>query len=239
MTVHLPKRALAAATVAISQLWFAVPALSQEEMSAEERFNLCSAFPLNSRCEGYTAPVALKQRSGNEGVCKMQVGATETAGRCKILLTNELITVFVEEGDKLSLLDDERDTREISVGVGDVANLSYRETKKIDIVEFLFITWLEVFRPDKFSEITINFAETAQSDVSSVTFITDREMGINIKSYLERSTGLFANILLDEEDEAEIQEPALVENPDPEPENLEAFCQDFPLNSRCQASESR
>ncbi|MBE9042345.1 hypothetical protein IQ235_16350, partial [Oscillatoriales cyanobacterium LEGE 11467] len=56
----------------------------EEELSPTERFNLCSAFPLNSRCEGYTAPVSLKQRPGKEMVCHFNSGTTEKTGKCKV-----------------------------------------------------------------------------------------------------------------------------------------------------------
>jgi hypothetical protein len=221
--VHLPKLSLAVTTIAISQLWFAIPMLAEEEMSAEQQFRLCSAFPLNSRCEGYTIPVALKQRPGHEGVCKMQAGETATAGHCKILLTDGLITVFVEEGDKLALLDDKQATREISVAVSDVSNLSYRETKKINVGETVGMTLLFGLpgllfsRPDHFAEINLVLNNTTQSNLTALTLITDRNLGMNLRSSLERSTGLFAEVLFDEDDDA--------------------FCQDFPLNSRCQTSE--
>jgi hypothetical protein len=245
MAVHLSKLALTVATVAISQLGFAIPLLAEEEMSAGERFRLCSAFPLNSRCEGYTAPVSLKQRSGNGGVCKVQVAETETGGRCKIVLTSEMITIFLEEGEKLSLLDNEKATREISVAIGDVSNLRYRETKKINVGETVGLTvlfglpGLFFSRPDLFSEITVGLTDTNPMNPTALTLITDRELGGNLRSSLERSTGLFAEVLFDEDDEddePEEQQPTSISNPDPEPTDLDAFCQEFPLNSRCQTS---
>lgn len=243
MIVHVPKLALALATATISQLGFIVPVLAEEEMTATELYRLCTAFPLNSRCEGYTPPVALKQRPGNEGICKVQVGETETAGHCKILLTDELITIFVEEGDKLALLEDEKDTQEISVAVGDVSNLSYRETKKINVGATVGLTvlfglpGLFLSRPDRFSEITVGLTNTNSSNPTALTLITDRELGMNLRTSLERSTGLLADVLLDEEDEPEEPAPTVIENRDPEPTDLDTFCQEFPLNSRCQASE--
>jgi hypothetical protein len=244
MIVHLPKLAFALATVTISQLGFIVPVLAEEEMTATELYRLCTAFPLNSRCEGYTPPVALKQRPGNEGICKVQAGETKNAGRCKILLTDELITIFVEEGDKLALLDDQRDTQEISVAVGDVSNLRYRETSKRDVEETIGLTLLVGLlpallfsRPDHFSEITVGLTNTNPSNPTALTLITDRDLGMNLRTSLERSTGLFADVLLDEEDEPEEASPTVIENRDPEPTDLDSFCQEFPLNSRCQASE--
>lgn len=234
MTVHLPKLALAVATLAISSCWYVSPTRAEEEdLSAAERFRLCTAFPLNSRCEGYTPPVALKQRPGNEAICQVRAGETETAGNCKIVLTDDRITVYVEYGEKLELLDDKPDTREISMAVGDVSNLRYRETSKIDIAEVLLITWLAIFKPDKFSEIEIVVAETAQSEISSLTLVTDRELGMNLRTNLERLTGRFAEIPVDEDDQPQDPSPTDGERQDPDTD-LNEFCQEFPLNSRCQ-----
>ncbi|MGB3238841.1 MAG: hypothetical protein WBB29_11125 [Geitlerinemataceae cyanobacterium] len=240
MIVHLQKLALAVATIAIAPFWYAVPTLAeQEEMTALERFRLCTAFPLNSRCEGYTPPVALKQRPGNEAICQVLVGSIETAGNCKIVLTDETITIFVEEGEKLALLDDKRNTREIGIAVSDVSNLRYRETSKIDIAEVLFVTWFALFRPDKFSEIEIAFTDNTHSGYSSVTVITDRELGMNLRTHVERSTGLFADIYSDEDDKPKEPEPTVVEHHNSDSTDVDKFCEDFPLNSRCEVSPER
>jgi hypothetical protein len=234
MTLHLPKQVLAVATVAISQLGFALPTLAEEEeMNPRERYELCSVFPLNSRCEGYTAPLSLKQRPGNAAACKLQTGEIELKGSCKIVPAEGLVTVYVEEGEKLEILDDRKATREITVPATSVSNLRYRETSKIDIAEVLFITWLSVFKPDKFSEIEIVFTDATQTTPSTLTLVTDRDLGLNLKTQLERSTGRFAEIAPEEEPEEQPAQPTAVDDRSPEPTDLESFCTSFPQNSRC------
>ena len=238
--------------VLLPSLLFPTSVIAEEELSARERFNLCSAFPLNSRCEGYTAPVALKQRPGKEMVCHFNSGTTERTGKCKLDIDEGRMTVYQEYGEKMDLLDDRRDTKTIEVLVPDVSSLQYRETTESDLGETIGLTLLFglpgflLSSPDKFAEISVEYIPEGQNS-SVVMLIVERDDGPNLKNALEQLTGLEAKIILESEDsegeeyeneEAEEPAPEAIVNPTPEPTDLESFCESFPENSRCISPEN-
>ncbi|MEQ8973995.1 MAG: hypothetical protein RIE73_26835 [Coleofasciculus sp. C1-SOL-03] len=201
-------------------------------------YTLCTKFPLNSRCEGYEPPVSLKQRSGHEGICALISGETDLSGKCKISLTEGVITAYIEQGDRLAVLDDERPTQEITVAASDVATLTYQEGKKANVGRIIGNTLLfgvlgAIFtKPDQIAQIEVGF--TGESDPATtqvLTLVTERELGLTLRTNLERLTGIFAEIPAEAEPEAQ---EATVDDSETYSTDLDEFCESYPHNSRCQ-----
>ncbi|NJK28623.1 MAG: hypothetical protein HC925_09770, partial [Coleofasciculaceae cyanobacterium SM2_3_26] len=146
------------------------------------------------------------------------------AGECKIVLTEEGITAFIEEGDRLEVLDDERPTREVNVPFDRVVSLSYRETKKLsagrligNTLVFGIIGAALLTRPRKLSQIDIGFATapaialvdntptpteptaTSPQPAGQLTLVADREIGGIMRLRLEQLTGMVAEVPPEEE----------------------------------------
>ena len=201
-------------------------------------YTLCTKFPLNSRCEGYEPPVSLKQRSGHEGICALTSSETDLSGKCKISLTEGIITAYIEQGDRLAVLDDQRPTQEITVAASNVATLTYQEGKKANVGRIIGNTLLfgvlgAIFtKPDKISQIDVGFTPASDSGMTQVlTLVTERELGLTLKSNLEQLTGIFAETPPEAEPEPEA---ATADNPENNSTDLDKFCESYPHNSRCQ-----
>ena len=117
------KRISAIAAIACSSVAFLSPvalALSQEEL-----YILCSRYPRNSNCTDYEVPVALSEREGTSGECKLSIEEQATRGRCKVKVTQESVTAYIESGKKLSLLEGEQATKTVEIKTNTIDNLSY------------------------------------------------------------------------------------------------------------------
>ncbi len=209
-----------------------------QEISEVDLHSLCSRFPLNSRCEGYEAPVSLQQRQGSPAACILnELEEANYSGDCKVSFTQDTLTIYLEEGDKLSILDNQRTTKKIEFNLSDIEGLTYQDYEQHNVGQLigttlLFGVWgLLRHRADKYSRLDISFAEQEES---LLTVVSSRDIGIPLRSRLEQLTGVFAvtpETELVTETEVEVQ--PTVNNPPP-PEDLQKFCQSFPHNSRCQ-----
>ena len=239
--------------------------LAQPEV---ELYSLCSKFPLNSRCEGYEIPVSLKQRSGHKGACNLvntqlppeateiviQESMTpeteevfeqvELSGKCKIVLSQNMLTVYVEYGDSLDHLEEEKATKQVNVPLESVTKLGYREDDKIDTDTVILntlafgIVGALLTRPDELAQIEISFKEESEStNLKLLKLITERDLGVSLRSQLERSTGMFAEIPIEETPESEDGTMETSESDNSQNSELERFCKSFPYNSRCQIPE--
>jgi uncharacterized protein YjbI with pentapeptide repeats len=97
-----------------------------EELNAEELYNLCSRFPFNSSCEGYEVPIALADRPGSRISCSLALNNPATSDRCKLLVTDEQLTLYFEYGDRVSFLNDSRATEEIPIPFTNILALNLR-----------------------------------------------------------------------------------------------------------------
>lgn len=61
-------------------------------------YQLCSSFPLNSKCKGYEAPIPLDKREGKTGDCTLKNNEGESRGICKIAVNEAGITIYQEIG---------------------------------------------------------------------------------------------------------------------------------------------
>lgn len=91
------------------------PIASAEDLDLEELYRLCSGFPHNSRCEGFDIPVILDNQPGTLVGCGFELNERPSSSSCRILLEEEALTVFIEVGDKVEFLDDERGSEAIAI----------------------------------------------------------------------------------------------------------------------------
>jgi uncharacterized protein YjbI with pentapeptide repeats len=83
----------------LSTLAFRHPVLAQDsQMSSSDLYELCSRFPLNSRCEGVKIPsvIPLEERSGIEATCFLANGIYFHSAKCKASVTKTDLLVYIE-----------------------------------------------------------------------------------------------------------------------------------------------
>ncbi|MEO0866953.1 MAG: hypothetical protein AAFY17_00630 [Cyanobacteria bacterium J06642_11] len=88
---------------------------SAEELSLDELYKLCSAFPFNSRCEGFELPVPLDQRNGTQVNCGLDLSQVDPSGNCRMRIDGTSLIVYAEEGDPIEPLDNQKGSREIQI----------------------------------------------------------------------------------------------------------------------------
>lgn len=229
------------ATVPLSTILLGsyTPAEASEEV---DRYTLCSKFPLNSRCEGYEAPVSLKQRSGDEGLCSLIYSEIDLSGKCKVVITDDKITAYLEEGKGLEILNGKKPTQTIDIVLSDIVSMTYQNSKKTNVGRLVGNTLLfgllgAVFtNPDKLSQIEIDFngqLDSESTNSQTFTVVADRDIGVELRAKLERLTGIFAEIPPEEAEEEAQSEPVIEETRDREINDLDEFCKSYPYNSRC------
>lgn len=91
--------------------------LAQEEI---DLFTLCSKFPQNSKCKNFEAPISLSTRPGEEASCQLFLGDFQNNAACKIDLTDDTLSFYQEQGDKIEQLDDERPTIEYNIPLSQI-----------------------------------------------------------------------------------------------------------------------
>jgi hypothetical protein len=145
-------------------------------MNADDQYRLCSAFPYNSQCKGYVAPVAIEQRPGVLSACLIKIAQQEQKGACKIAFSADQVLIYHESGAPLSVLNNARATTTLSIPVSAVNQVRYREGRKIDvggtILNTLFLSAIGglLFTPKKkYVEFAINYLPVAARTAEVVT----------------------------------------------------------------------
>ena len=175
-------------------------ALSTSIVNAQdgnELYNLCSRFPLNSKCKGYEAPISLKDRLGIEAKCL--ISSQEEVEECKINLTEESVTFYLETGDDLNILDGQKDTQEIEIPLAAIKSFTYSERKKTDVGAVLAFGVFGLLSKKKTSTFNLRL-EPSQENQENVlpkqaVFVTKRNLGREIRQSLEEKTNLDAEFL--------------------------------------------
>ena len=168
---------------------------------ADRLFSLCSKFPHNSKCKNYQAPIPLKSRSGEEALCLFP--NQEEAEKCKVLLTEELLTFYVETGKALTVLEGAKNTQESSFAVSEIKSFSYSEKKKTDIGAVIAFGLWGLLAKKKTSTFNIYFEPTETTEEVNATeklpkkalFIVKRKIGREMRQDIEQKTNLVADIL--------------------------------------------
>ncbi|VEP18870.1 Pentapeptide repeat protein [Hyella patelloides LEGE 07179] len=108
----MTKKILFISTLVLSS--FLSPSIFAQEAEVD-LFTLCSKFPHNSKCKDFEAPIPLKERAGEAANCQVFLGDFQKNAACKIKLTEDTLTFYQEQGDKIEQLDDQRLTVEYSI----------------------------------------------------------------------------------------------------------------------------
>ncbi|MEL6938304.1 MAG: hypothetical protein AAFO84_03830 [Cyanobacteria bacterium J06598_1] len=141
---------------------FAQPGLA---LSEEEKFTLCSNYPHNSQCEGYDTPIPLSRREGEVGLCALNAAGVSVADVCKVGLSDTGLLAYVEVGESISLMDDQRRTQVYEIPTNSIVSITYSEDESVNsdrLVRntFLFGIWGAAFtQPDKISQVEVGFVE--------------------------------------------------------------------------------
>lgn len=99
---------------------------------------------------------------------------TALTDRCKVLLGEESLTVYIEQGEAIAPLNNERRTEEFTVGLDRIAALTYREDESVNRDRLVTNTVLfgllgALFtQPDKISQVDIQFADGAATNADRV-----------------------------------------------------------------------
>lgn len=146
-------------------------------LSEDELYQFCSKYPNNTQCEGYDIPIPLSRRSGEEGVCALNVQEVSLADRCKVLVGEESLTVYVEQGEAITPLDGERRTTEFTLDLTSITTLTYREDESVNRDRLVTNTVLfgllgALFtQPEKISQVDIQFADEAATNTDTAVAV--------------------------------------------------------------------
>ena len=188
------KSAFLAATVFLTSVAVCIPFYAQ---ARNANYYLCSKFPLNSRCEGYEFPISLEERTGDGGDCELVVGSTTQEGDCKFNISEKGVSIYVEEGSRLSVIGNERATREISIPFEAISFYDYFEYERENSSASAgfgggliggIIAGL-TYREKEMSEIEIRYIDESSSHEEQIGFLsimTARVPGIALKTQLEQ-----------------------------------------------------
>ncbi|MBD2487345.1 MULTISPECIES: hypothetical protein [Nostocales] len=174
-------------------------------LNAKKLYQLCSSFPLNSRCQGYEVPISLDDRSGKKGDCILNKNDLEKRGNCKVNVNEIGVTIYQEMGEKLEIINDKKSTQIIQISPKEISRIEYREDEKDNtdarvVNTLLFgITGFLLTPNKKISEIQINYASATPEDTSQeqrsmdyLRIFVGRGTGREMRSQLEKITGLQA-----------------------------------------------
>ncbi|MFG6098980.1 pentapeptide repeat-containing protein [Leptothoe sp. ISB3NOV94-8A] len=108
-----------------------------EELSLDELYRLCSSFPFNSRCEGFEAPIPLNDRDGTQVNCGLDLSQVDASGDCRLLIEDNILVVYAEEGDPIEPLDNQKGSREIRIPFDQIFSTALRIwDREIDATAF-------------------------------------------------------------------------------------------------------
>lgn len=113
-------------------------AQDEEPLSLNELYSLCSSFPFNSRCEGFEAPVPLDDRDGTQVNCGLDLSQVDASGECRLLIEDNSLVVYAEEGDPIEPLDNQKGSREIRIPFAQIFSTELRIwDREVDATAFL------------------------------------------------------------------------------------------------------
>lgn len=176
-------------------------------LDGKELYQLCSSFPLNSQCKDYEAPVPLDNRSGKKADCVFKNNEKEKRGACKINVSETGITIYQETGETLEIINDKKSTRTIQIQPTSVSKIEYREDEKANVdaivanTLLLGVSGFPFNTRKKISEIQLNYTSITpqdtspeQQNVDSLRIFVGRGTGREMRSQLEKITGLQAEL---------------------------------------------
>lgn len=161
----------------------------------DNRHRLCTKFPLNSRCQGFTPAIALDDRPGTEAKCLFR--GDEKASVCKVMVSESQMSLFTEFGGRLRVLEGEKDTQESIIPLESIESFYYSEQKKTDVGAVIAFGLPGLLAKIKTATIDLRYrsAEEAE-DTDNLVIVSRRKYGRELRSVLEKSTGLSARTVV-------------------------------------------
>ena len=146
-----------------------------ETLSQERLYQLCFKYPFNSQCEGYEIPIPLENRPGSKISCSLEIHNPAQTDQCKLVITPNQLTLYVEEGKPLSFLDDQRGSQEIPIPLQNIFAFNLRIwNHKSDFTSVFFGGSRYVLEDEDYSNFEREFDPTVYSnereDVGSQDF---------------------------------------------------------------------
>ena len=162
-----------------SLVCFAQPGLA---LSEEELYALCSKYPHNTQCEGYDIPIPLSRRDGETGLCDLTMAGESVTDVCKVALGDLGLTAYVEVGDRIGLMDDQRRTQVYEIANDSIVSLAYSEDESVNSERlarniFLFGLLGAAFtEPDRVSQVEIGFVEVDSTVAENMALSEQMDM---------------------------------------------------------------
>ena len=128
-------------------------------------YNLCSKYPFNSQCEGLETSISPDELNGATGSCAQHHGLSTQFNDCKVMVTNHLITVYLE----IELLENRRGALAFEISTDQLFAQTYQMWGNIQRLDFGFI-----IEPKSELEYRTNF----------LTVLTSETSGMALKSQL-------------------------------------------------------
>ncbi|MGK7948881.1 MAG: hypothetical protein AB4368_08780 [Xenococcaceae cyanobacterium] len=121
----------------------------------------------------------------------------------KVLLTEQLLTFYVETGKGINVLDGAKDTKEIAFPIKAIESFSYSEKKKTDVGAVIAFGLLGLLSQKKTSTFNIHFnpiekteeVKTTEILPSRAIFVVKRKVGRTMRKDIEQQTNLVADII--------------------------------------------
>jgi uncharacterized protein YjbI with pentapeptide repeats len=98
-------------------------------------YQLCSRSPSNSRCAGQNIPIPLLARTGELTSCVLRIGREVEQSPCKLNQTNTGLTLYLEVGKPVELLENQRGTKELTIASDRIFALNYQNWGKTNRAE--------------------------------------------------------------------------------------------------------
>lgn len=188
---------LAIAILSSTQLIIPFAFVQAEE--AVDLYSLCSRFPHNSQCKNFQAPIALDRRSGKEAQCA--IADSDKLAKCKIKLKETTLNLYVENGDKLPILDDHKNTQEIIVPLANLKSFTYSERKKVNVGKVLAFGVWGLLAKKKTATFNFNVnpskATLENKKLKQFAFVMSRDIGREFRQNIEQKTNLVPEVFLD------------------------------------------
>jgi uncharacterized protein YjbI with pentapeptide repeats len=123
----------------VSSMVLSPIAVHSQEADRRELYQLCSRSPLNSRCAGQNIPIPLSARMGESSKCVLYTGKIKEASPCKMVPIYKGLIVYVETGEPIKLLDNQRGTKAVRILGDRIFALNYQVWDKTHRAEIGFL----------------------------------------------------------------------------------------------------
>jgi hypothetical protein len=198
--------------ISILSVLLDVTPVHAQQLSEEEQYKLCADAPTNAQCSGYEVPIVLDDHPGEAGACVMVVNTVQSQTVCKLVVTDNRVTVYYEVGEKLRFLGKRKATREIQLKPSEIKAIQYQENFKDNTTARVINTVLFglsglLTGDKKVSDIAIDYAPstsisaatdepavavTAPTATDQIKITVRRKTGRNLRQQLEQLTGIQA-----------------------------------------------